>query len=60
MDGLLAEELAAEKMRYTLELKDKRIKERELEGEAEKVRSEKAAEAAVARRSSRPRRRKKP
>jgi len=46
MDGLLAEELAAEKMRYTLELKDKRIKERELEGEAEKVRSEKAAEAA--------------
>ena len=27
MDGLLAEELATEKMRYTLELKDKRVKE---------------------------------
>jgi len=46
MEGLLAEELASEKMRYTLELKDKRVKETELEGEAQKVRSEKAAEAA--------------
>jgi hypothetical protein len=27
MDQLLAEELASEKMRYTLELKDKRVKE---------------------------------
>src|SRR6185295_3730744 len=46
MEGLLAEELAAEKMRYTLDLKDKRVKETELEGEAEKVRREKSAEAA--------------
>jgi regulator of protease activity HflC (stomatin/prohibitin superfamily) len=46
MDGLLVEELATEKMRYTLDLKDKRIKEMELDGEAEKVRREKAAEAA--------------
>ena len=46
MEGLLAEELATQKMRYTLELKDKRVKETELEGEAEKVRRGKAAEAA--------------
>lgn len=46
MDGLLAEELATEKMRYTLVLKDKRVKEIELDGEAEKMRREKAAEAA--------------
>jgi regulator of protease activity HflC (stomatin/prohibitin superfamily) len=46
MEGLLAEELATQKMRYTLELKEKRVKETELEGEAAKVRSEKAAEAA--------------
>jgi regulator of protease activity HflC (stomatin/prohibitin superfamily) len=47
MDALLAEELASEKMRYTLELKDKRVKEVALEGEAEKTRREKAAEAAA-------------
>ena len=47
MDGLLAEGLAAEKMRYTLELKEKRVKEMALEGEAEKVRREKTAEAAA-------------
>ena len=46
MEGLLAEELATQKMRYTLELKDKRVKETELEGEAEKVRRGKSAEAA--------------
>ncbi len=46
MDGLLVEELATAKMRYTLELKGKRVKEMELDGEAEKVRREKAAEAA--------------
>nr|WP_235835021.1 SPFH domain-containing protein [Albitalea terrae] len=46
MDQLLAEELASEKMRYTLELKDKRVKETELDAEADKVRREKAAEAA--------------
>jgi regulator of protease activity HflC (stomatin/prohibitin superfamily) len=47
MDALLAEELASEKMRYTLELKDKRVKESTLDAEAQKVRREKAAEAAA-------------
>ncbi len=47
MEGLLAEELASEKMRYTLELKDKRVRESELDAEAEKVRREKRAEAAA-------------
>lgn len=47
MDKLLAEELETEKMRYTLELKDKRVKETELDAEAEKVRRQKAAEAAA-------------
>jgi regulator of protease activity HflC (stomatin/prohibitin superfamily) len=46
MEGLLAEELATQKMRYTLELKDKRVMETALDAEAEKVRREKAAEAA--------------
>ncbi|MBI5547957.1 MAG: prohibitin family protein [Deltaproteobacteria bacterium] len=46
LEGMLAEELAAEKMRYTLELKEKQVQETALEGEAEKVRREKAAEAA--------------
>jgi regulator of protease activity HflC (stomatin/prohibitin superfamily) len=46
MDKLLAEELESEKMRFTLELMDKRVKQTELEGEAEKVRRQKAAEAA--------------
>jgi len=45
MDALLAEELATEKMRYTLELKEKRVTEIGLEGDADKVRREKAAEA---------------
>jgi uncharacterized protein (DUF849 family) len=47
MEGLLAEELATAKMRYTLELKDKQVKETALQGEADKVRREKAAEAAA-------------
>jgi len=47
MESLLAEELATEKMRYTLELKDRRVKETALDGEADKVRREKAAEAAA-------------
>ena len=47
MDSLLAEELASEKMRYTLELKDKRVKETELDATAEKVRREVAAEASA-------------
>jgi regulator of protease activity HflC (stomatin/prohibitin superfamily) len=46
MESLLAEELASEKMRYTLELKDKQVKESELVAQADKVRREKAAEAA--------------
>jgi regulator of protease activity HflC (stomatin/prohibitin superfamily) len=46
LEALLAEELSAEKMRYTLELKDKQVKEASLVAEAEKVKREKAAEAA--------------
>ena len=46
MEKLLAEELAAEKMRFTLELKEKQVQQSSLESEAEKVRREKAAEAA--------------
>lgn len=46
METLLAEELATEKMRYTLELKEKRVKETELDSAAQKVRREMAAEAA--------------
>ncbi len=45
MEALLAEELASEKMRYTLELKEKRVKESALEAQALRVRREKAAEA---------------
>jgi regulator of protease activity HflC (stomatin/prohibitin superfamily) len=47
LDGLLAEGLATEKMRYTLELKDKRVKETELEATADRLRRESAAEAAA-------------
>jgi len=46
MEKLLAEELASEKMRYTLELKEKQVKQTDLEAQADKVRREKAAEAA--------------
>lgn len=46
LESLLAEELRAEKMRYTLELKEKQVKEAALLGEATKVTREKAAEAA--------------
>lgn len=46
MERLLAEELATEKMRYTLELKEKQVKQTELEADADKVRRETAAEAA--------------
>lgn len=48
MDKLLAEELETAKMRYTLELKDKRVKETELDALADKVRRETAAAAAGA------------
>lgn len=47
MDQLLTEELAAEKMRYTLELKEKQVKQTELEAQADKVRRETAAKAAA-------------
>jgi regulator of protease activity HflC (stomatin/prohibitin superfamily) len=46
METLLAEELATEKMRYTLVLKEKQVKETELEAQAQKVRSELQAQAA--------------
>jgi regulator of protease activity HflC (stomatin/prohibitin superfamily) len=47
MQSLLAEELAGEKMKYTLDLKDKQVKETELTAQAEKVRREIGAEAAA-------------
>jgi regulator of protease activity HflC (stomatin/prohibitin superfamily) len=46
MEKLLAEELETEKIRYTLELKEAQVKQTRLEGEADKVRRQKAAEAA--------------
>ena len=46
MEELLAEELAGEKMKYTLDLKEKQVKETELKAQAEKVRREIGAEAA--------------
>lgn len=46
MENLLAEELATEKMRYTLELKEKHVKQTELEALADKARRETAAAAA--------------
>lgn len=47
MDKLLAVELETEKMKYTLELKEKQVKEAELTANAEKITREKAAEAAA-------------
>lgn len=47
MEKLLAEELESEKMRYTLELKQKQVKQTELEAQAEKVRRETDAEASA-------------
>lgn len=47
LEGLLAEELAAQKMDYTLQLKDKQVRETALEAAAEKVRREVRAEAAA-------------
>jgi regulator of protease activity HflC (stomatin/prohibitin superfamily) len=46
MEKLLAEELETEKIRYTLELKEAQVKQTQLEAEADKVRRQKAAEAA--------------
>jgi regulator of protease activity HflC (stomatin/prohibitin superfamily) len=47
LEGLLAEELASAKMKYTLELKAKKVDETRLESEATKLQREKAAEAAA-------------
>ncbi len=47
MESLLAEELAGEKMKYTLDLKEKQVKETELTAKSEKVRREIGAEAAA-------------
>ena len=47
MDRLLAEELEAEKMRYTLVLKEKQVEQTALEAQAAKVKREKDAEAAA-------------
>ena len=44
MEALLAEELASEKMQYTLELKDKEVKQAALEAEADKASRIKTAE----------------
>jgi len=46
MDRLLADSLASERMRYTLEISEKKVKETELEAAADKVRRETSAEAA--------------
>ena len=46
MEALLAEELESEKMRFTLELKDKQVQQAALEADADKVKRQKAAEAA--------------
>ena len=47
MDQLLAVELETERMKYTLELKEKQVKEAGLQADAEKLVREKAAEAAA-------------
>jgi len=47
MEKMLAAELASEQMKYTLELKEKEVRESELRAEADKVRREKQAEAAA-------------
>jgi regulator of protease activity HflC (stomatin/prohibitin superfamily) len=46
MEKLIAEELETEKVRYTLQLKEAQVKETQLAAEADKVRRQKAAEAA--------------
>ncbi|MBL8470910.1 MAG: prohibitin family protein [Rhodocyclaceae bacterium] len=45
MEDMLAEEMATQKLQYTLELKAKRVRETELEAEADRVRRETAAAA---------------
>jgi regulator of protease activity HflC (stomatin/prohibitin superfamily) len=48
MEKLLAEELETEKVRYTLELKEADVKQKQLEAEADKARRQTAAEASGA------------
>lgn len=47
MEKMLTAELASEQMKFTLEIKEKEVKESELKAEAEKVRREKNAEASA-------------
>lgn len=47
LENLLAEGLATEKMRYTIEQQEKKVKQTELEAAADKIRRETAAEAAA-------------
>lgn len=47
MERLIAEELQTEKMRYTLELKEKQVRQTELEALADKARRETAAAASA-------------
>ena len=47
MEKMLAAELASEQMKYTLELKEKEVRESELRAEADKARREKNAQAAA-------------
>jgi regulator of protease activity HflC (stomatin/prohibitin superfamily) len=47
LEQLLAEELATEKMKHTLVLKDQHVRQSALEAEAQKVRRQKDAEAAA-------------
>ncbi|HEX4242431.1 MAG TPA: SPFH domain-containing protein [Steroidobacteraceae bacterium] len=46
LEKLLSEELETEKIHYTLELKQAQLKQQQLEGEADKLRRQTAAEAA--------------
>jgi regulator of protease activity HflC (stomatin/prohibitin superfamily) len=46
MEKLLEQELETEKIRYNLQLKEAQVRETELEGEADKIRRQKSAEAA--------------
>ncbi|PTT84643.1 spfh domain / band 7 family protein, partial [Pelomonas sp. HMWF004] len=47
MDGLLSDSLASERMRYTLEISEKQVKQSEFTAQADKVKRETAAEAAA-------------
>ena len=57
MEGLLAEELATEKMRFTLQLKEKQVKERSLEARRRQDPAREGRRGRRARRRSSPPRR---